>query len=91
MVTGFFKKLKNKLFNSSSKFTKNLDEVVNEVSETEVEVDVENKAPVETFGKNEVKSKATSDPNEGQVSNEAIINQSRNVNKDNQKLSRCLI
>ena len=88
MVTGFFKKLKNKLFNSSSKFTKNLDEVVNEVSETEVEVDVENKAPVETFGKNEVKSKATSDPNEGQVSNEDIINQSRNVNKDNQKATK---
>ena len=40
MVTGFFKKLTNKLFNSSSKFTKDLDEAVNEVSETEVELDV---------------------------------------------------
>ncbi len=40
MVTGFFKKLTNKLFNSSSKFTKNLDEAVKEVSETEVEVDL---------------------------------------------------
>ena len=40
MVTGFFKKLTNKLFNSSSKFTKDLDEAVNEVSETEDEVDV---------------------------------------------------
>ena len=39
MVTGFFKKLTNKLFNSSSKFTKDLDEAVNEVSETEVKMD----------------------------------------------------
>ena len=44
MVTGFFKKLTNKLFSSSSKFTKNLDEVVNEVSEAEVEVDLEKKS-----------------------------------------------
>ena len=52
MVTGFFKKLKNKLFNSSSKFTKNLDEAVKEATETDVEVDDEEKSPVETLGKN---------------------------------------
>ena len=47
MVTGFFKKLKNKLFNSSSKFTKNLDEAVNEVSKPEVDVNIEKKVSVE--------------------------------------------
>ncbi len=88
MVTGFFKKLKNKLFNSSSKFTKNLDEAVKEVSETEVEVDIEKKAPVETFGKNEIKSKSTSDPKESQVLNEDIIKKSRNTDKDSQKAAK---
>ena len=53
MVTGFFKKLKNKLFNSSSKFTKNLDEAVNEVSKAENEVDIEKKVSVEKLEKNE--------------------------------------
>ena len=48
MVTGFFKKLKNKLFNSSSKFTKNLDEAVNEVSKAEVDVNIEKKDSVKT-------------------------------------------
>ena len=35
MVTGFFKKLTNKLFNSSSKFAKNLENVVDEAAESE--------------------------------------------------------
>jgi fused signal recognition particle receptor len=35
MVTGFFKKLTNKLFNSSSKFSKNLENVVDEAAESE--------------------------------------------------------
>ena len=35
MVTGFFKKLTNKLFNSSSKFSKNLESAVDEVAEVE--------------------------------------------------------
>ena len=48
MVTGFFKKLKNKLFNSSSKFTKNLDEAVNEVSKAEVDVNIEKKVSLKT-------------------------------------------
>ena len=53
MVTGFFNKLKSKLFNSSSKFTKNLDEAVNEVSETNVEANIEKKFSVEKPEKND--------------------------------------
>ena len=52
MVTGFFKKLKNKLFNSSSKFTKNLDEAVKEATETDVEIDDGEKSSAETLEKN---------------------------------------
>ena len=55
MVTGFFKKLTNKLFSSSSKFTKDLDEAVNEVSETEVEIDVKKIAHDGKFDKNLLK------------------------------------
>ena len=51
MVTGFFKKLKNKLFNSSSKFTKNLDEAVKEATETDVEIDDREKSSEETLEK----------------------------------------
>ena len=35
MVTGFFKKLTNKLFNSSSKLSKNLESAVEESAEVE--------------------------------------------------------
>ena len=35
MVTGFFKKLTNKLFNSSSKFSRNLESAVDEAAEVE--------------------------------------------------------
>ena len=35
MVTGFFKKLTNKLFNSSSKFSKNLESAIEEATEVE--------------------------------------------------------
>ena len=52
MVTGFFKKLKNKLFTSSSKFTKNLDEAVKEATETDVEIDDGEKSSAETLEKN---------------------------------------
>ena len=51
MVTGFFKKLKNKLFNSSSKFTKNLDEAVKEATETDVEIDDGENSSAETLEK----------------------------------------
>ena len=51
MVTGFFKKLKNKLFNSSSKFTKNLDEAVKQATETDVEIDDGEKSSTETLEK----------------------------------------
>ena len=60
MVTGFFEKLTNKLFNSSSKFTKKLDEAVSEVSENEVEEDLEKKALEEKLKINEIKSKEIS-------------------------------
>ena len=52
-----FKKLTNKLFNSSSKFTKNLDEAVSEVSENEVEEDLEKRALEEKLAKNEIEFK----------------------------------
>ena len=70
MVTGFFKKLKNKLFNSSSKFTKNLDEAVNEVSKAEVDVNIEKKVSVEKSEKNEINSKKISESEISQFAQE---------------------
>ena len=85
MVTGFFKKLTNKLFNSSSKFTKDLDEAVNEVSETEVEVDVEKIAHDEKLENNELKSDARSGGKKKEASQVKNINQESNFNSDVRK------
>ena len=82
MVTGFFKKLKNKLFNSSSKFTKNLDEVVNEVSEAEVEVDLEKKSIEEKSEKNEIKSNEINRPEQSAISLKENITKKSDSNKD---------
>ena len=82
MVTGFFKKLTNKLFNSSSKFTKNLDEVVNEVLEAEVKVDLEKKSIEEKPEKNEIKSKEINRPEQSAISLEENIADKSDSNKD---------
>lgn len=68
MVTGFFKKLKNKLFNSSSKFTKNLDEAVKEATETDVEIDDGEKSSAETLEKNKKNEEVKRGEEENQVS-----------------------
>ena len=88
MVTGFFKKLTNKLFNSSSKFTKDLDEAVNEVSETEVELDVKKIAHDEKLENNELKSKRRSRPEKSEASQVKNINQESNINGDIQKATK---
>ena len=85
MVTGFFKKLTNKLFNSSSKFTKDLDEAVNEVSETEAEVDVKKISPDKKLENNEIKSEATIRLEKSEASQVGTINQESNINKDIEK------
>ena len=88
MVTGFFKKLTNKLFNSSSKFTKDLDEAVNEVSETEVELDVKKIAHDEKLENNELKSERRSRPEESEASQVKNINQESNINSDIRKATK---
>ena len=85
MVTGFFKKLTNKLFNSSSKFTKDLDEAVNEVSETEAEVDVKKISPDKKLENNEIKSEATIRLEKSEASQVGTVNQESNINKDIEK------
>ena len=85
MVTGFFRKLTNKLFNSSSKFTKDLDEAVNEVSETEVEVDVKKIAHDEKLENNELESEGRSSPEKSDASQVKDINQDSNINNDIRK------
>lgn len=85
MVTGFFKKLTNKLFNSNSKFTKNLDEAVSEVSENEVEEDLEKKALEEKLAKNEIKSKEISRSEKSGILQVEDINEKSNPDKDIQK------
>ena len=85
MVTGFFKKLTNKLFNSSSKFTKDLDEAVNEVSETEAEVDVAKISPDKKLENNEIKSEATIRLEKSEASQVGTVNQEANINKDIEK------
>ena len=85
MVTGFFKKLKNKLFNSSSKFTKNLDEAVSEVSENEVEEDLEKRALEEKLAKNEIESKEISRSEKSGILQVEDINEKPNPDKDIQK------
>ena len=87
MVTGFFKKLKNKLFNSSSKFTKNLDEAVNEVSKAEVDVNIEKKVSVEKSEKNEINSKKISESEKSQFAQDGDTDQNKDIVKDGQKVN----
>ena len=88
MGTGFFKKLTNKLFNSSSKFTKDLDEAVNEVSETEIELDEKKIAHDEKLENNELKSERRSRPEKSEASQVKNINQESNINGDIQKATK---
>ena len=87
MVTGFFKKLKNKLFNSSSKFTKNLDEAVNEVSKAEVDVNIEKKVSVEKSEKDEINSKKIGEPEKSQFAKDGDTDQNKDIVKDGQKVT----
>ena len=87
MVTGFFKKLKNKLFNSSSKFTKNLDEAVNEVSKAEVDVNIEKKVSVEKSEKNEINWKKISESEKSQFAQDGDTDQNKDIVKDGQKVT----
>ena len=87
MVTGFFKKLKNKLFNSSSKFTKNLDDAVNEVSKAEVDVNIEKKVSVEKSEKNEINSKKISESEESQFAQDGDFDQNKDIVIDGQKVT----
>ena len=87
MVTGFFKKLKNKLFNSSSKFTKNLDKAVNEVSKAEVDVNIEKKVSVEKSKKNEINSKKISESEKSQFAQDGDTDQNKDIVKDGQKVT----
>ena len=87
MVTGFFKKLKNKLFNSSSKFTKNLDEAVNEVSKAEVDVNIEKKVSVEKSEKDEINSKKISESEKSQFAKDGDTDQNKDTVKDGQKVT----
>ena len=80
MVTGFFKKLKNKLFNSSSKFTKNLDEAVKEATETDVEIDDGEKSSAETLEKNKKNEEVKKGKEENQVSQVETMDEKINVN-----------
>ena len=88
MVTGFFKKLKNKLFNSSSKFTKNLDEAVKEAIETDVEIDDEEKSSAETLEKNEKNEEVKREEEENQVSQVENMDEKINVNSNNPKVNK---
>ena len=87
MVTGFFKKLKNKLFNSSSKFTKNLDEAVNEVSKAVVDVNIEKKVSVEKSEKNEINSKKISESEKSQFAQDGDTDQNKDIVKNGQKVT----
>ena len=88
MVTGFFKKLTNKLFNSSSKFTKDLDEAVNEVSETEIELDEKKIAHDEKLENNDIKSERRSRPEKSKASQIKNVNQESNINSDIRKATK---
>ena len=85
MVTGFFKKLSNKLFNSSLKFTKNLDEAVSEVSANEVEEDLEKRALEEKLAKKEIESKEISKSEKSAIIKVEDIKKKSNPDKDIQK------
>ena len=88
MVTGFFKKLKNKLFNSSSKFTKNLDEAVKEATETDVEIDDGEKSSAETLEKNKKNEEVKRGEEENQVSQVENMDEKINVNSNNPKVNK---
>ena len=88
MVTGFFKKLKNKLFNSSSKFTKNLDEAVKEATETDVEIDDREKSSEETLEKNKKNEEVKKGEEESQVSQVKNMDEKINVNSNNPKVNK---
>ena len=88
MVTGFFKKLKNKLFNSSSKFTKNLDEAVKEATETDVEIDDGEKSSAETLEKNKKDEEVKRGEEENQVSQVESMDKKINVNSNNPKVNK---
>ena len=88
MVTGFFKKLKNKLFNSSSKFTKNLDEAVKEATETDVEIDDGEKSSAETLEKNKKNEEVKRGEEENQVSQVENMDAKINVNSNNPKVNK---
>ena len=88
MVTGFFKKLKNKLFNSSSKFTKNLDEAVKEATETDVEIDDREKSSEETLEKNKKNEEVKKGKEENQVSQVETMDEKINVNGNNPKVNK---
>ena len=88
MVTGFFKKLKNKLFNSSSKFTKNLDEAVKEATETDVEIDDGEKSSAETLEKNKKNEEVKRGEEENQVSQVENMDEKINANSNNPKVNK---
>ncbi len=88
MVTGFFKKLKNKLFNSSSKFTKNLDEAVKEATETDVEIDDGEKSSAETLEKNKKNEEVKRGEEENQVSQVENMDKKIDVNSNNPKVNK---
>ena len=89
MVTGFFKKLKNKLFNSSSKFTKNLDEAVKEATETDVEeIDDGEKSSAETLEKIKKNEEVKRGEEENQVSQVENMDEKINVNSNNPKVNK---
>ena len=88
MVTGFFKKLKNKLFNSSSKFTKNLDEAVKEATETGVEIDDGENSSAETLEKNKKNEEVKRGEEENQVSQVENMDEKINVNSNNPKVNK---
>ena len=88
MVTGFFKKLKNKLFNSSSKFTKNLDEAVKEATETDVEIDDSEKSSEETLEKNKKNEEVKRGEEENQVSQVENMDKKIDVNSNNPKVKK---
>ena len=87
MVTGFFKKLKNKLFNSSSKFTKNLDEAVKEATETDVEIDDGEKSSAETLEKNKKNEEVKRGEEENQVTQVENMDEKININSNNPKVN----
>ena len=88
MVTGFFKKLKNKLFNSSSKFTKNLDEAVKEVTESDLEIDDGENSSMETLEKNKKNEEVKRGEEESQVSQVENMDEKINVNSNNPKVNK---